>query len=237
MFGRLVGVLVVCVLTLGVSPAHAVEIVAHQGYKNTSVASYRNAARTANILDADLQLTKDNKIIVSHGAWMCGHKIKSMKLYKVQRCNRAVTTLPILIDIAKYNGRRVDIELKSNGGKKWTYTQMKRLYRTLKRKNALSITTVWSTKHSTINKFRRADKSDRVKTGLVVTSRTGIPAVSTIKRYGGKVAIESRRVNASQVASLRSRGVYVALWAIGSSASLKVALAKNPSAVITDVPN
>lgn len=240
MFKRLVGCVVGVALSLSVAP-HAFatpDVVAHQGYGHSTAYSYASAARTGATLEGDLQLTKDNKVVVYHDARLerkCKGKtlIKKLKWKQIRKCDPTVIQLGTLLGIAKSRHAKVSLEFKANGGKKWTKKKMKKVYRELRKHGMLNHNTeIYSFKTYHISKWRSIG-GWRTLTGLNVNSRGGL-SPSYLKRYGGRVAIKNSIVSAETVKRLQDNGIYVAIYT-ANRANMKSIQDKNPDAIITDI--
>lgn len=241
MFKRLVGCVVGVALSLSVAP-HAFatpDVVAHQGYGHSTAYSYASAARTGATLEGDLQLTKDNKVVISHDARLprkCRGKmlIKKLKWSQIRSCDRNIIRLETMATIANNYNVDISLEFKKNGGKKWTKKKMKKVYRILASKGMLRHTNMYSFNYGYIVKWRKIDKRRYTKTGLNVNTRSGLN-VSRIKKAGGRVTVRMDLVDANKVRYLQSNGIYVSVYTVRNQAQLARVKAMNPNAIVTDI--
>lgn len=110
-----------------IAPTKAPLIVAHRGSsqrcrENTIDAYIRAAEDGADFGEADVQLTKDQQVVLWHDATAFGRKISSRTLHDLRAISQQqgikVDTLADLLAFAKDNHFRLDIELKGSGYEK-----------------------------------------------------------------------------------------------------------------------
>lgn len=244
MWKHLTGIIVGGFLLAGcVTVAQATpDSIAHRGYGHSTYSQYNRAANSGAILEGDIQITKDNKFVIHHDARLkkkCRGttKISKLKWSQIHRCDSKVIQLSTLLGIAKLKGVNVSLELKANGGKKWTTVKMRSVYRVLSKFGMVENTEIYSFKGGHISKWKKMQSGYRFKTmtGLNI-NKVGDINSSKIKRYGGRASIKMSILNRDRVESLQNDGIYVSVYTVHNQRELAKAQALEVDGIISDIP-
>lgn len=223
-------------------PAEAagIDYVAHRGHGDSTAASYVTAARAGAVLEGDLQLTRDNVVVIAHDARMhgrcAGTKIKNRTWAQVHRCDSKIITLGSLIKIARTNRVRLSIEFKANGGKTWTKPKMRKVYRALAANKMVGSTEVYSFHTYHISKWRSVMRGKaKTRTGINVNRLADLNATK-IKKYGGRVAARMDLLTPARVKALQASGVYVMGYTARTSEQVEFLRGLRVNGIVSDIP-
>lgn len=220
------------VLFATVGSAHGADII---GHSLDSAHEYRAAVKYVQVLDADVRFTKGDTPVISHGSRFqgrCNFPVKKYKWSKVRKLSAArgcdIVNLEYVLRMARDNGKMVSLELKDGSSRK----KVKKIAKLLKKYGLKNRTTIYSFNTSTIRRIQKMKLG--LKTGL--NSNT-VPSVATVRKYGGRVALNIHNITPQAVATLvNTPGIYVAVFTINSPAEDAKFATLGADGVYTDTP-
>ena len=238
-FALMVGIALI--IGIGTLPASArgIDEVAHRGYGHSTAAEYQRAGSARSILESDLQLTRENVVVIAHDARLrgrcAGMRISSMTWPDVHACDPKIITLDALLRTATRYGVRAWVEFKDNGGKKWTNTHLRTVYRRIAAHGMLRRTEVYSFVPSLVAKWRKIDRKRYTKTGININTIARL-TTGTIRKYGERAAVKLELLTPRKVASLRDAGLYISVYTVDTPAEMNRARALRPNAIVSNIP-
>lgn len=224
---------------ISVAEAHAApDVIAHRGMGTSTSSSYWAAARErADVLEGDVQITKDNRFVISHDATLhrggkrcSGKKIKTLTAGQVRRCDPKVIPLKTLVDIGKRTGVRLSLEMKVNGGKSWTKKRMRKFRSIVEARGMQRRTTVYSFSPAVATRFRGIG-THGIRTGL----NTQRPvSIATARATGNDLVMPLSSVSESLVQWYHANGVRLSIYTTRTDEQDRAACELGVDGIVTD---
>ena len=232
---------------LNIENTKKMEITAHRGasikYPENTMAAFRGAKKMgADWIELDVQQTKDKQIVVSHDTNLnrvtgINKDIIDMNYSEIKKLDAGsffdkkfkgekIPLLKEVLEFAKKNNIRLNIELKSTGKEKDFEKQVVDL---IKEYNFQDRCVVTSQVYSVLKKVKKYDKN--IKTVYVMSIAIG---KITDAKYADAFSIEATNVTETQVSRVHNAGKEVYAWTVNKEESINKMIDMNVDNIITD---
>ena len=232
---------------LNIEHMRITEVTAHRGasssYPENTMSAFRGAKeQDADWIELDVQQTKDQKIVVLHdtnlkrttgvnkNTWEMTYdeirKLDAGIFFSKEFKSEKIPSLEEVIDYAKENGIRLNIELKPTG-KEVDFE--KSVVDIIREKDFLNNCVVTSQVYDVLKKVKQYDID--VETIYVMTLAYGN---ITNLNYADGYSIEATSINPSLVELIHNKGKEVYAWTINTEESINSMIEMNVDNIITD---
>ena len=232
---------------LNIKYIRKMEITAHRGasvkYPENTMAAFRGAKKLgADWIELDVQQTKDRQIVVSHDTNLgrvtgVDKDIIDMNYSEIEKLDAGSffnkkfkdEKIPLLKEVLQYakdNNIRLNIELKPIGEEKDFEKQVVDLIKKYKFENRCVIT---SQVYSVLEKVKKEDKE--IKTVYVMSIAIG---EITDAKYADAFSVEASNVNESLVNTVHNSGKELFAWTINTEESINNMIDMDVDNIITD---
>ena len=232
---------------LNIKYIRKMEITAHRGasvkYPENTMAAFRGAKELgADWIELDVQQTKDRQIVVSHDtnlARVTGvnkdiidmnyneiEKLDAGSFFSKKFKDEKIPLLKEVLQYAKDNNIRLNIELKPTGEEKDFEKQVVDLIKKYKFENRCVII---SQVYSVLEKVKKEDKE--IKTVYVMSIAIG---KITDAKYADAFSVEASNVNESLVNTIHNSGKELFAWTINTEESINNMIDMDVDNIITD---
>lgn len=232
---------------LNIKYIRKMEITAHRGasvkYPENTMAAFRGAKKLgADWIELDVQQTKDRQIVVSHDTNLgrvtgVDKDIIDMNYSEIEKLDAGSffnkkfkdEKIPLLKEVLQYakdNNIRLNIELKPTGEEKDFEKQVVDLIKKYKFENRCVIT---SQVYSVLEKVKKEDKE--IKTVYVMSIAIG---EITDAKYADAFSVEASNVNESLVNTVHNSGKELFAWTINTEESINNMIDMDVDNIITD---
>lgn len=232
---------------LNIEYIRTMEVTAHRGasiaYPENTMAAFIGAKEQgADWIELDVQQTKDKQIIVSHDTnlkrvtgvnkeviQMTYEEIKKLDAGGFKDAKFKGEKIPLLeevIDYAKDNNIRLNIELKPTGKEKNFERQVVEIIR---EKDFQENCVITSQVYEVLEKVKKADK--KIETVYVMSIAYG--DITKLK-YADHFSVEATNVNKNLVKKVHNEGKELYVWTINTKENIKKMIDYNVDNIITD---
>ena len=232
---------------LNIKYIRKMEITAHRGasvkYPENTMAAFRGAKKLgADWIELDVQQTKDRQIVVSHDTNLArvtgvNKDIIDMNYSEIEKLDAGSffnkkfkgEKIPLLKEVLQYakdNNIRLNIELKPTGNEKDFEKQVVDLIKKYEFDNRCVIT---SQVYSVLEKVKKEDKE--IKTVYVMSIAIG---EITDAKYADAFSVEASNVNESLVNTVHNSGKELFAWTINTEESINNMIDMDVDNIITD---
>ena len=232
---------------LNIKYIRKMEITAHRGasvkYPENTMAAFRGAKKLgADWIELDVQQTKDRQIVVSHDTNLArvtgvNKDIIDMNYSEIEKLDAGSffnkkfkgEKIPLLKEVLQYakdNNIRLNIELKPTGKEKDFEKQVVDLIKKYEFENRCVIT---SQVYSVLEKVKEEDKE--IKTVYVMSIAIG---EITDAKYADAFSVEASNVNESLVNTVHNSGKELFAWTINTEESINNMIDMDVDNIITD---
>ena len=223
------------------------EITAHRGaslkYPENTMAAFRGAKKLgADWIELDIQQTKDNQLVVSHDTNLkrvtgVNKNIIDMNYSEIEKLDAGsffnekfkgekIPLLSEVLDFAKKNNIRLNIELKPTGKEKNFEKQVVDLIEEYKFKDKCVVT---SQVYSVLENIKKYNQN--IKTVYVMSIAIGN---ITDAKYADAFSIEASNVTDNQVSRVHNAGKELYAWTVNTEESINNMIYMNVDNIITD---
>ncbi len=232
---------------LNIENTKKMEITAHRGasikYPENTMAAFMGAKKMgADWIELDVQQTKDKQIVVSHDTNLnrvtgINKDIIDMNYSEIKKLDAGsffdmkfkgekIPLLKEVLEFAKKNNIRLNIELKPTGKEKDFEKQVVDL---IKEYNFQDRCVVTSQVYNVLKKIKKYDKD--IKTVYVMSIAIG---KITDAKYADAFSIEATNVTETQVSRVHNAGKELYVWTVNKEESINKMIDMNVDNIITD---
>lgn len=231
---------------VGTSPAHASTpdpiVIGHRGVTlkgvpENTLTAFRTAVKGgADMLETDVQFTKDNRAVILHDATLtrtttCTGRVKTKTLKTVRRCKtddgKPVATFGELLDYARSAGVKVDAEVKLAG---LTSAQARAYVAEIKAHGMTGRVVATSFYTSNLSRL----KSSGMARGIIDYNRPH--TAEQAAERGSVTAVNLDHTDRERVSEAHAAGVNVYVWTLRTDSEYARAKAMGVDGIITDDP-
>lgn len=234
-------------INLNIKYVRNMEITAHRGasvkYPENTMAAFRGAKKLdADWIELDVQQAKDKQIVVSHDTNLkrvtgVNKDIIDMNYEEISKLDAgsfkekkfAGEKIPLLsevLEFAKENNIRLNIELKPTGEEVDFEKQVVELIKEYNMKDRCVVT---SQVYEVLEKVKKYDKN--IKTVYVMSIAIG--NITDLK-YADAFSVEASNVNESLVNKVHNEGKEIYAWTVNTKESINNMIDMNVDNIITD---